>query len=87
MPAAPAPQDTEIQELKKITSELEQVSANTGSSWIAFYRGALSGAGAIVGGIVAVILIGALLSVLGVIPGLQTIVAHINDAISNIKHY
>jgi hypothetical protein len=77
----------EIRELKKITEELKAVNANTGSSWTAFYRGVLQGGGAIVGGILAVILIGALLSVLGVIPGFQTIVAHINDAIGNIKHY
>ncbi len=86
MPPQP-PQEAEIQELKKITEELKRVEANTGSSWWAFYRGILSGGGAIIGGIIAVILIGALLSILGVIPGFQAIAAYINAAIANIKQY
>jgi hypothetical protein len=80
-------QDAEIQELKKITEELKAVNINTGSSWTAFYRGILSGGGAIVGSILAIVLIGVVLSVLGVIPGFNTIAAYINAAIANVKHY
>jgi hypothetical protein len=82
-----AGQDAEIQELKKITEELKAVNANTGSSWTAFWRGMLSGGGAIVGSIVTIILIGIILSVMGIIPGLKTIAADINAAIANIKQY
>jgi hypothetical protein len=80
-------EDAEIQELKKITEELKAVNANTGSSWTAFLRGMLSGGGAIIGSIVAIILIGVVLSVLGVIPGFHTIADYINAAIANVKHY
>ena len=87
MPTPQAPQDAEIQELKKITEELRAVNANTGSTWGAFLRGMLQGGGAIVGGIITVILIGVVLSMLGVIPGFQAIAAYINSVIANIQHY
>jgi uncharacterized membrane protein len=82
-----ADDEREIRELKKITEEIRAVKMNTGSAWGAFFRGMLSGGGAVVGSIVAIILIGVALSVMGIIPGLQTIVAAINGAIANIKHY
>ena len=80
-------QDAEIQELKKITEELKAVKENTGSSWTAFLRGMLSGGGAIIGGVIAVVLIGIVLSVLGIIPGFKTIAAYITAAMGNMKHY
>lgn len=86
-PSQDVVQDAEIQELKKITEELKAVKANTGSSWGAFLRGMLSGGGAIIGSIVTIILIGVVLSIMGVIPGFATIAAYINEAIANVKHY
>ena len=75
----------EIRELKKITEELRAVKANTGSSWTAFWRGVLQGGGAIVGGLLAALAIGAILSVLGFIPGFQTIAAYLGNAASHTQ--
>jgi zinc transporter ZupT len=86
-PPHDVPQDAEIQELKKITEELKAVKVNTGSSWGAFLRGMLSGGGAIIGGVIAVVLIGIVLSVMGIIPGFKTIADYINAAMANVKHY
>jgi len=81
-----AEQQSELKELKKITGELKAVKANTGSSWTAFWRGVLQGAGAIVGGILTVALIGMILSIMGVIPGFQSIAASISAVVSRIEH-
>ena len=87
-PPQDAGDNAEIEELKKIHEELAiAVNINTGSAWGAFLRGMLSGGGAIVGSILAIILIGIILSIMGIIPGLKTIAADINAAIANIKQY
>jgi hypothetical protein len=78
-------EEREIRELKKITEELRAVNANTGSSWVAFFRGILQGGGAVVGSIIAIILIGVLLSILGFIPGFHTIATYIGSAASHVQ--
>jgi len=80
------PEGREIQELEKISAELQQINVNTGSAWTALLRGGLSGAGAIVGGIVAVVLVGWVLGLLGIIPGLNVIAAYFSDAAKNIRY-
>lgn len=78
--------ESELRELKKITDELRDINENTGSFWGYFLRGVLSGGGAIVGGVLTVLLIGYVLSIIGVIPGFQTIAGDINAALANTPH-
>lgn len=78
--------DQEILELKKITEELRMVNENTGSTWVAFLRGILQGGGAVVGSLVAIILIGLALSVLGVIPGFKSISEYVGSVVNQIRH-
>ena len=73
------PQNEEIRELKKISAELKQIQVNTGSTWYAFFRGMLQGGGAILGSIAAVVLVGWVLGVLGVVPGFQDIATYIGS--------
>jgi hypothetical protein len=78
--------DDEIQELKKISGELEAINANTGSYISAFWRGILQGAGAIIGSILAAVLIGWILEVLGIIPGFGEIAAYFSSIAAHIQH-
>lgn len=77
--------EPELQELKKITEELKDINTNTGSFWGSFLRGVLSGGGAIVGGVLTVVLVGYVLSILGVIPGFQAIAAAIGAALKHVQ--
>ena len=78
--------EEEIHELKKITEELRMVNENTGSTWTAFLRGILQGGGAVVGSLITIILIGFLLSILGVIPGFKSISAYVGSVVVQIRH-
>jgi hypothetical protein len=75
----------EIDELKKISGELEAIKANTGSYGSAFWRGILQGAGAIIGSILAIVLIGWILEIIGVIPGFGQIAAYFSDIAAHIE--
>ncbi len=75
-------QESELRELKKIREELKDINENTGSFWGYFLHGILYGGGAIIGGIITVILIGYILSIIGVIPGFQTIAADVSAALA-----
>jgi hypothetical protein len=71
-----------IEHLEHIEQELKEIKERTGvSQWVSLRNGIFQGAGAVVGGIIAVVLLGWLLSVLGVIPGFATIGNTIQDAI------
>lgn len=86
MPMPPT-EEREIQELKKITEELHAVNVNTGSSWVAFWRGVLQGGGAVVGSILAIILIGIVLSILGFIPGVRDISAYVASVVAHLQRW
>ncbi|MBP7770582.1 MAG: hypothetical protein KA066_01570 [Candidatus Pacebacteria bacterium] len=62
------------EEAKKVEALLDEIKSNTqarpGKS---FYNGMLQGAGIVLGTIVAVVLVGWLLSILGVIPGVDVL--------------
>jgi predicted lipid-binding transport protein (Tim44 family) len=69
-----------LEHLKNIQEELSELKEQTANPWASFARGILQGAGAIVGGIAAIILLGWVLYVMGLIPGFGTIVHSIQDA-------
>jgi TRAP-type uncharacterized transport system fused permease subunit len=58
-------------ELDKINRSLVGIFHKTENLWRAFIRGMLQGLGSIIGIVLAVVLIGWILNVVGVIPGLR----------------
>jgi hypothetical protein len=73
--------DPEIRELKQIKRELEEIKDRTANPKRMFVNGILYGAGAFLGGIIAVALVGWVLSILGIIPGLAVIVEYLQSII------
>lgn len=69
----------DIEQLEEIQTDLQELKHLTGSSKAWFFRGILQGAGAIVGSIAMLILLGWLLSLLGFFPGLSEISDYIRQ--------
>lgn len=66
----------ERNEVKKVENLLGEIRANTRTSWSkSLSNGLLYGIGVVVGTTTAVVLLGILLAVLGVIPGLDVLAA------------
>lgn len=76
--------DAELRQLKRIEKELEEIKERTANPKRSFFIGILQGAGAIIGGIFAVALIGWILAVLGIVPGLGDIVAYLRSVVNNV---
>lgn len=77
-------QDEEVRQLKQIKRELEEIKDRTANPRRMFFNGIMYGAGAFVGGIVAVALLGWLLSFLGIIPGLSHMVEYMQGLVESI---
>lgn len=69
--------DSDVEKLEEIQTDLQDLKHLTGSSKAWFYRGILQGAGAIVGSILMLILLGWVLSLIGFFPGLSEIADYI----------
>lgn len=79
-----ANEDAEVRQLREIKQELKAIKGNTASTnW--FLHGIFYGAGWIVGSLIAILLIGWLLSILGIIPGINRIVLDLQDAFSQVR--
>ena len=59
-----------IEHLEKIEQELGEIKERTGGRWNSLRNGLWQGMGAVVGSVFGVILIGAFLTLFGIIPGL-----------------
>lgn len=77
-------EDPEIRQLREIRQELEAIRENTAAK-TSFWHGILYGIGWIIGSLVALVLVGWLLSVLGIIPGLNHIVAVFQNAFTQVR--
>lgn len=62
-----------LKQLKRIENELEEIKERTSDPKRTFLFGILYGAGAFVGGLIAIVLLGWLLSIAGLIPGVSEI--------------
>lgn len=71
-----------LKHLREIESDLEEIKERTPTPRRAFVNGMLHGGGAVVGGILAVILLGWLLWISGLIPGLDRVAPYIEKAIT-----
>ena len=74
-----------MKHLEKIEHELEEIKERTPTPSRSFTNGLLQGAGALIGGILALTLLGWLLSLFGVIPGFVDISHYIQNSIYNFR--
>ena len=75
----------DIEKLEEIKTDLEDLKHLTGSSKAWFFRGMLQGAGAIIGSILMLILLGWVLSFLGVIPGASELADYIRGYLDKVQ--
>lgn len=73
--------DDELKQLKQIKRELVEIKDRTANPKRMFMNGVVYGAGAFLGGVLAVSLVGWLLSFLGVIPGLDVITDYLQSVV------
>jgi len=76
-------QDPEIKQLIKIEKKLEEIKDRTGSTKRAFFYGLLQGAGAVLGGIIALMLLGWILYLVGLVPGLSDIAEYLRSVVGS----
>lgn len=71
-----------LEHLARIEEELEAIKRSAPSSRQAFLHGLLQGAGALIGGIFALTVLGWVLSLFGVIPGLDYIAHYLQNIVT-----
>ncbi len=76
---------TGLQHLENIEHELGEIKERTASSKRSLFNGVLQGVGAIVGGVIAIVAIGGLLSLIGIIPGFGDIAAYLHSIVDNFN--
>ena len=74
-------QNQEVKHLIKIEHKIDEIKHRTGNPLRAFVGGILYGAGWIVGGIMAIVLLSWILSLMGVIPGLGDVAQYLYDVL------
>ncbi len=74
----------ELEKLTEISNELEEIKHKVAPSrWRVLRNGLYQGAGVVLGGALAVVLIGWLLSFLGVIPGFHDTAEYLQDIVNS----
>ena len=62
----------EIQrQVEEINENVEIIRIKTGGNWTAFFRGVLAGFGSVVGAFIAILIIGWVLNIVGIIPAFR----------------
>ena len=79
-----ATDEKELKQLREIKKELSEIKDRTGNPRRMFLNGILYGAGALLGGIVAVALVGWLLAVLGIVPGFGELTDYLHSLIDQL---
>ncbi len=74
-----------LKHLEQIEQELGEIKERTPTPSRSFTNGLLQGAGALIGGIFALALLGWLLSLFGVIPGFVDISHYIQNSVDNFR--
>ncbi len=74
-----------LEALTRIEGELEEIKERTPSPRRAFTNGLLQGAGALLGGVVAIVILGWVLSLFGLVPGLSYIASVLQDASAHFR--
>jgi hypothetical protein len=76
--------ESELRHLKEIKKELSEIKVRTGDLRHTFLSGILYGAGALVGGILAIAAIGWVLNLLGIIPGFGDLAEYIRSLMDQL---
>ncbi|HEV3245231.1 MAG TPA: hypothetical protein VG102_02655 [Candidatus Paceibacterota bacterium] len=76
-------ENPEVRQLREIRRELRNIESNTSAKWWILH-GILYGAGWVLGSLLAILLIGWILSVMGIIPGLDKIAQDIGAAFTRV---
>ena len=76
----------QLQVLHGIAENVEMIRARTGNPRRSFLLGIFQGIGVVLGGILAIALSGALLAVLGLIPGFSAFESYLNSAVQTYEH-
>ncbi len=74
-----------LEHLERIETELEEIKERTADPKRSLLNGMLSGAGAIVGSIVSLVLLGLALSLLGFIPGLGEMTNYLHTIVDRFN--
>lgn len=74
-----------LKHLERIEEDVEEIKRRAPGSRRAFLNGIMQGIGAVVGSVLAVFLLGWILSLLGFIPGLQEFVQTIRETSPAVK--
>jgi len=77
--------ETGLEHLERIETELEEIKDRTANPSRSLLMGILSGAGAVLGSILALIILGWLLSLLGVIPGFSSITTYLHSVVDRFN--
>ncbi len=73
-----------LKHLESIERKLNSIKSRTPSSKRSFKNGIFQGMGAVIGSIIAVALIGLLLSFLGIVPGLDHLAVYIQNVMDSM---
>jgi hypothetical protein len=79
------PVQSGLDHLAKIEAELEEIKDRTADPKRSLFNGILSGAGAILGSIAALIILGWILSLLGIFPGLNSVSAYLHGIVDRFN--
>ncbi|HEV8666336.1 MAG TPA: hypothetical protein VN665_00615 [Candidatus Paceibacterota bacterium] len=77
--------ETGLEHLQKIETELEEIKERTADPKRSLFNGILSGAGAIIGSITALIILGWLLSLIGILPGFGSFAAYLHGIVDRFN--
>jgi hypothetical protein len=83
MPDMAKDTDSEVEQLREIKLELKNIESNTSAKWWILH-GMLYGAGWIIGSLLAIVIIGWILSLLGIIPGVDRIAVDLQNAFTRV---
>jgi len=78
--------ETGLEHLQKIETELEEIKDRTANPQRSFLSGILYGAGALVGSILAIIILGWILSLLGVVPGFGSLATYLHSIVDRFNN-
>lgn len=80
-----AVEEEALDHLERIEQNLEEIKNRTPSRRKAFVYGLWQGAGALLGGILGLTLLGWVLSLFGLLPGFDLIVPHVQNMVDNFR--
>lgn len=70
-----------LEHLENIEEDLDEIKRRTPTRWRSFVYGVLHGAGALIGSVLALALLGWLLTLIGVLPGLDKLAPYIQKMV------